>query len=343
VKTHVELFLSKQDLHTEVADTKVLLEQYKAAVDSNSLVSKTNINGIITYANDKFCEVSKYSRKELVGSPHNIARHPDVSPKIFEDMWSTIKSKKVWNGIVKNLAKDGTTYYVDATVMPITNSHGDVIEYISVRTDITQEVLLREEIISSQKEILHTLGELGEWRSQETGEHVQRVSLFSEVLAKAYGCDEKESDLLKMASPMHDIGKVIIPDAILLKPGKLTPDEFETMKNHTVYGWEIFNKSQHDLLKAAARISYEHHEKWDGTGYPRGLKGEDIHIFGRITAVADVFDALSHDRVYKKAWSVEETLEFIQKESGKAFDPKIVELLLENIEQILEIKKTYAG
>ena len=138
---------------------------------------------------------------------------------------------------------------------------------------------------------------------------------------------------------MHDIGKVIIPDKILLKPGKLTDEEFETMKQHTVYGFEIFNKSEHELLKTAALISHEHHEKWDGTGYPRGIQGLDIHIFGRISAVADVFDALSNDRVYKKAWSIEETLNHIKDQSGKAFEQKIVELLLENVEKILDIKK----
>lgn len=342
VKTHIELFAAREKLQTEVDDTKILLEQYKVAVDAGSLVSKTDLKGIITYVNKKFCEVSKYTREELIGSPHSISRHPDVSKNIFKDLWTTIKAKNIWTGTIKNRAKDDTAYYVESTVMPILNAQGDIVEYISIRTDISKEVQLREEIISSQKEILHTLGELGEWRSKETGEHVNRVSLFSEVLASAYGCQEEDVTLLKMASPMHDIGKVVIPDNILLKPGKLTEEEFEIMKNHTLYGWEIFHKSQHELLQAAALISHEHHEKWDGSGYPRGLKAEEIHIFGRITAVADVFDALSHDRAYKKAWSVEETLEYIQKESGKAFEPKIVDLLLQNIDKILEIKSLYA-
>ena len=341
VNTHVELFVSRKSLQKEVDDTKVLLKQYKVAVDAGSLVSKSDLKGSITYVNDKFCETSQYTRKELLGQNHNIIRHPDVAKSVFKNLWKTIQSKKIWTGIIQNRAKDGTTYYVESTVMPILDAENQIIEYISIRTDITREIKLREEIISSQKEILHTLGELGEWRSKETGEHVNRVSLFSEVLAKAYGCNEEDTQLLKMASPMHDIGKVVIPDNILLKPGKLTSEEFDIMKKHTIYGWEIFNKSQHELLQTAALISYEHHERWDGKGYPRGLHGENIHIFGRITAVADVFDALSHDRVYKEAWSIEETLEFIQKESGKAFEPKIVDLLLENIEKILEIKTQY--
>ena len=343
VKTHVDLFVAHKGLQVEVDDTKILLEQYKIAVDTSSLVSKTNPKGLITYVNDKFCEVSKYSREELLGKNHNLVRHPKVENSVFKDLWQTIQAKKTWKGTIKNLAKDGSTYIVEATVMPILNTNNEILEYISIRTDITKEIQLREEILSSQKETLHTLGELGEWRSKETGEHVNRVSLFSEVLATAYGCETINVQLLKMASPMHDIGKVVIPDSILLKPGKLTDEEFEIMKNHTTYGWDIFHKSKHELLQAAALIAYEHHEKWDGTGYPRGLKGKDIHIFGRITAVADVFDALSHDRIYKKAWSIEETLAFIKQESGKAFEPKIVDILFENIDKIIEIKTLHAG
>jgi|FLOH01.1.fsa_nt_gi PAS domain S-box-containing protein len=339
VQTHVELFLAKQVLQTEVDDTKVLLEQYKTAVDVGSLVSKADTRGYLTYVNDKFCEISKYPREELLGQNHNIVRSPDMSKQIFKELWKTIQNKQTWTGLIKNRAKDGSAYFVEATIMPILDSHGNILEYISIRTDMTQEVELREEIVSSQKEILHTLGELGEWRSQETGDHVNRVALFSEVLARAYGCTYEDIKLLKMASPMHDIGKVVIPDNILLKPAKLTDEEFQIMKNHTTYGWEIFHKSQHELLQTAALISHEHHEKWDGSGYPRGLKGLDIHIFGRITSVVDVFDALTSDRVYKKAWSIERTLEFIQEQSAKAFEPKLVELLLKHIDEIIKIKK----
>jgi len=256
-------------------------------------------------------------------------------------MWETITNKKIWSGLIKNVAKDGSYYYFEATIFPILNYNNDIVEYISIRTDITKEMELQNDIIATQEEVLHTLGELGEWRSKETGDHVNRVSLFSELLARAYGCDEEKIKLLKMASPMHDIGKVIIPDSILLKPAKLTEEEMKIMKNHTTFGWEIFNKSKHNLLQAAALISHQHHEKWDGTGYPNNLTGEDIHIFGRITAIADVFDALTNDRVYKKAWKIEKTLEFIKSQKGLAFEPKLVDLLFENIDEILKIKSKY--
>jgi len=341
VRTHVDLFLAKEELHREVDDTKLLLEQYKIAVDIGSLVSKTNLKGIITYVNDKFCETAKYTREELIGKNHNIVKSPDVSKSIFKNMWETIQNKQIWNGLVKNRAKDGSAYFVEATIIPILNSDNEIIEYISMRTDITKEVELREDIVATQREVLSTLGELGEWRSKETGDHVNRVALYSELLARKYGCNEDDVALLKMASPMHDIGKVIIPDNILLKPSKLTKEEFTTMQDHTVYGWEIFHKSKHPLLQTAALIAHEHHEKWDGSGYPRGLKGLDIHIFGRITAIADVFDALSHERVYKKAWEMERVLDFLKSESGKSFEPKLVDIFLENINEIIKIKHIY--
>lgn len=338
VKTHVNLFTAEESLRGEVDDTKLLLEQYKLAVDIGSLVSKTDSKGIITYVNDKFCEISKYSQEELIGQSHSIVRSPDLSKSIFKNMWKTIQNKEIWNGLLKNRAKDGSSYFVDATIIPILNSDGEIFEYIAMRTDITKEIALREDIESTQREVLSTLGELGEWRSKETGDHVNRVALYSELLAKKYGCNEEDVKLLKMASPMHDIGKVIIPDEILLKPAKLTDEEFTIMKNHTTYGWEIFHKSNHALLQAAALIAHEHHEKWDGSGYPQGLKGLDIHTFGRITAIADVFDALSHERVYKKAWEMEKVLEFLQVESGKSFEPKLVDIFLDNINEIIKIK-----
>ena len=341
VKTHVDLFNAKEKLLQEVNETRTLLEQYKFAVDASSSVSKADLDGNITYVNDKFCELSKYQREELIGKNHRMFRSPDVGDEVYQDMWGTITSKQTWNGLVKNIAKDGSNYYFEATIIPIVNYNNDIVEYISIRTDITKEMELQNDIVATQEEVLHTLGELGEWRSKETGDHVNRVSLFSELLARAYLCADEDIALLKMASPMHDIGKVIIPDAILLKPGKLTEEEFEIMKNHSTFGWEIFNKSKHKLLQAAALISYQHHEKWDGTGYPRGLSAENIHIFGRITAIADVFDALTNDRVYKKAWGIEESLEYIKSQKGTAFEPKLVDLLIENIDEILKIKNKY--
>jgi putative two-component system response regulator len=197
---------------------------------------------------------------------------------------------------------------------------------------------LNEELEATQREIVFTMGSIGEQRSKETGNHVKRVALYSEVLAMHYGLDNKEVQLLKEASPMHDIGKIGIPDEILNKPGKFTPEEFEKMKKHSLLGHEMLKHSQRPLLKTAAIISLEHHEKYDGSGYPRGLKGEDIHVYGRITAIADVFDALGSERVYKKAWEDEKIFEMLKQESGKHFDPKLVKIFFENLDEFLRIR-----
>jgi response regulator RpfG family c-di-GMP phosphodiesterase len=194
-------------------------------------------------------------------------------------------------------------------------------------------LLLNYEIIDTQKEIIEKLGEVVEKRFKEASKHVHRVAEFSYTLAIDYGLSESEAQLLKMASPMHDVGKIGIPDSILLKEDRLTEDEFKIMKTHSAIGYKILKNSKRDVLKAAAIVAFEHHEKYDGTGYPKRKAGDDIHIFGRITAVADVFDALYHKRCYKEAWPLDDILELFKKERSKHFDPKLVDILFKNIEK----------
>lgn len=462
----------------EIENLQQLLSQYKDAVDAGSIVSKTDTKGIITYANDAFCNVSGYTEEELIGQPHSIVRHPEMPALAFQTMWETIKNKQIWKGVIKNLGKNGKSYWVDATIIPILDDKGDIVEFIGVRHDITEleeyrqlledqldvsirsiskkinevkqiekainsgtaysrttkegifihandnfcnllgyspdelinkeydvvarfeegqkeriremiqsknemndtirfitkegsprfldstfvsildvndnilEVMgihhditdiitLNQEIEATQKEVLETMGAISETRSKETGDHVKRVAEYSYVLTLKYGLVHKEAELLKMASPMHDIGKVGIPDAILNKPGALTSDEFELIKGHTSVGYEMLKNSRRPTLRAAATVAHEHHERWDGKGYPRGLTGEEIHIYGRITAVADVFDALGHDRVYKEAWPLERILKLFQDEKGKQFDPTLVDLFMENLDEILAIKEHF--
>ncbi|MFC6041092.1 HD domain-containing phosphohydrolase [Paenisporosarcina macmurdoensis] len=201
--------------------------------------------------------------------------------------------------------------------------------------------ILRNELIETQREMIETMGEIGESRSQETGHHVKRVAKYSYELAKLAGLSESQCRLLKLASPMHDIGKVAIPDTILLKPGPLSKEEFDLMKTHTSIGYHVFKHSSRQLLRTAAIIAHEHHEKWDGTGYPNGLKEQEIHIFGRITAIADVFDALSSERVYKKAWSMEDIMTFLLEQRGKHFDPSLIDLFYQNIDTFIDIRLKY--
>lgn len=199
---------------------------------------------------------------------------------------------------------------------------------------------LNQEIINTQSELIFTLGEICETRSHETGLHVKRVAEYSFLLAELCGC--KDAELIRQASPMHDIGKVAIPDYILNKPGKLTADEWEIMKTHSRLGYDMLSVSQRPLLQMAATIAHEHHEKWDGSGYPRGLKGSDIHIAGRISAVADVFDALGSERCYKQGWVLDKILAHFEQEKAKHFDPLLVELLFKHLDQFIAIRDKYS-
>ena len=206
-----------------------------------------------------------------------------------------------------------------------------------------ENVLLYQEIEGTQKEIIYTLGELAEMRSLETGNHVRRVAEYSRLLAEKHGLSQREVEVIRLASSMHDVGKVAIPDAILNKPGPLSAAEFEVMKTHTIRAQEIMGLSDREIIKTAIIIALQHHEKFDGTGYPKGLQGEDIHISARITALADVFDALGNDRSYRQAWEMEAILDLIRVERGTHFDPVLVDLFFENIDTILEIRKTLDG
>jgi len=204
----------------------------------------------------------------------------------------------------------------------------------------TLEARVRErtsELEAAQREILARLALAAEYRDDSTGQHTRRVGQVSAVLAQALGLPPYLVDLIRQAAPLHDVGKIGIPDPILLKPGKLTAAEFEQMKQHTAMGGHILGNSRYPLLYLAEEIAYTHHERWDGAGYPLGLSGEGIPIAGRIVAVADTFDALTHERPYKAAWSVDEALAEIERQSGRQFDPAVVAQLRQNLPQILAI------
>ncbi|WP_334018355.1 response regulator [Alteromonas sp. S015] len=199
-----------------------------------------------------------------------------------------------------------------------------------------------DELLESRLQVVQRLGRAAEYKDNETGMHVMRMSHYSRELALAYGLTDKQAEILLHAAPMHDIGKIGIADSIMLKPGKLTDEEFATMKKHPEIGAEIIGDCGDSLLlKVAKSVSLTHHEKWDGTGYPKGLVGEEIPIEGRICAIADVFDALTSKRPYKDAWSIEKTVDFLQNQKGKHFEPKLVDLMIEIMPKILDIKATF--
>jgi PAS domain S-box-containing protein len=319
-----------------------LSKLYENAIEQTNIILRADKNRVITYANDQFYKISGLTKKELVGKPYNyLKRANNMEESYIENMWNHIAKGNIWKGQISNTFKDGKIYHFLATIVPIINTHGDILEYISIRKDITDIIELHKEIEETQREIIYKMGEIGESRSNETGNHVKRVAEYSKLLAKLYGLDEKECDILFIASPMHDIGKVGIPDSILNKPGKLTDDEWKIMKKHSIIGYNILKNSKREILKAAAIVARDHHEKWDGSGYPRNLKNEEIHIYGRITALADVFDALGSDRCYKKAWKDEDIFPLLKEGKSKHFDPKLVDLFFENIDKFKEIRDRY--
>jgi putative two-component system response regulator len=213
-------------------------------------------------------------------------------------------------------------------------------DMVEARTRALQDA--DQKLRESRLQVVRRLGRAAEYRDNETGLHIIRMSKIAALLGQAAGMDEESANLLLNASPMHDIGKIGIPDHILLKPGRFEPEEWEIMKTHAQIGADILAEDDSDLLRMAREIALTHHEKWDGSGYPNGLQGEAIPLVGRITALADVFDALTSERPYKKAWSIDDAVALIKSESGKHFEPTLVEHFLQQLPGILEIRDEYA-
>jgi putative two-component system response regulator len=253
------------------------------------------------------------------------------------------------------LKKDKTTknipvIFVTALSDAIDEANGlnaGAVDYISkpispavVRARVKTHLSLvqADELKRTRLQVIQRLGRASEYKDNETGMHVMRMSHYSQVLARASGYSPQQAENLLHAAPMHDIGKIGIPDSIMLKPSRLTPEEFKIMQRHPEIGAEILGDPDSDLIRLAISVSLTHHEKWDGTGYPKGLVGDQIPIEGRIVALADVFDALTSKRPYKDAWSIESTMEYIHSQSGLHFDPKLVQLFEENLDEILNIK-----
>lgn len=213
-------------------------------------------------------------------------------------------------------------------------------EKVIERTSQLQEALVLAK--KTEYEISARLGKASEYRDMETGMHIKRMSHYSAKLAELYGMDKDEIELILYASPLHDIGKVAIPDQILLKPGRFTVEEFEIMKLHATLGGNMLETDgEYPILEAGRIIALQHHEKIDGTGYPRGLKGEEIHIYARIVSIADVFDALSSERVYKKAFSIDRTVEILREGAGTHFDSRLIDLFVNHLDEFLVIKEAF--
>lgn len=220
--------------------------------------------------------------------------------------------------------------------------HAAYIAQTRLNEELEKKVQARTHELTLATDILvEKLAMVGELRDNQTGRHVMRVGKYARLLAEGIGLPSEIAFMLEKAAPLHDMGKVGIPDRILLKEGPLDEDERREMDGHTEMGAKLLGEHQSLLVRMAASVALSHHEKWDGTGYPKQLSGESIPVEGRITAIADVFDALTSKRSYKEAWAIEDAIAHIKKSSGTHFDPSLVKVFEEKLDEIIEIRKTY--
>lgn len=277
----------------------------------------------------------------------NVVTNNKLPAEVTEKIVSVAQQKSSYYGedcfigyFTTHKGSENFLYVSKGTRLELTDHQ--LLSYFSHNIAIAYEnISLRELMRDSQRELSYILGEAVEQRSKETGSHVKRVANYSYLLAIHSGLAEYDAEVIKLASPLHDLGKIAIPDNILNKPGKHDADEWAIMQQHAELGYQILHRSSNEILQMGAIIARQHHEKWNGKGYPQGLSGEDIHIAGRITALADVFDALGSDRCYKKAWPLEQIIELIRNERGQHFDPALADILLNNLDAFIAIRDAY--
>jgi len=235
---------------------------------------------------------------------------------------------------------DETKGFAVGAVDYITKPVSPAVVRARVKTHLS--LVRADELKQTRLQVIQRLGRAAEYKDNETGLHVMRMSHYAQVLAQGYGLSAQQAEDLLHAAPMHDIGKIGIADSILLKPGKLTAEEYQQMQQHPLIGAEIIGDCDSDLLRMAKVVALYHHEKWDGSGYPHGLVGEAIPLEARIVAVSDVFDALTSARPYKAAWGIEDTLQYMRAQKGLHFEPRLVDLLEQHLPEILAIRQRWA-
>lgn len=330
----------------EIKSTKLFAKGVLHQLTSLFGTSKNSVyvpgNGIVAAQNEKntleiLAATGKY--EHLIGKDG----WKVLKPGIIETMERVVEEKKPVNiqssysGCFQSLNGTPKMFYIE-NVRQMDEAGRHLIDIFCRNVSIAfDNIELNQEIEDTQKEIVCRIGEAVEVRSEEIGNHLKRVVAYTEILARKIGIGPEETEIIKLASPLHDIGKIGIPDAVLNKPGKLDPGEWEVMKNHSKIGYEFLKNSGRRILGSGAIIANEHHEKWDGSGYPNNLRGEDIHIYGRIVAIADAFDVLGSARVYKEAWPLEKVLALFREERGRQFDPNLVDILFDHLSEFVSI------
>lgn len=327
-------------LQGELANNYLYISEYRALLNKSTAVVRIK-NGNIGYINKSCEKMFGYSEKEIIGkSIFFVIDDTARMHKAANIMWRRLVNNGYAKAQLMCSHKNGSRINVQAYFM-IVKLTSKTTEIVGILNDVTEIYNIQKELVNIQKDVIFAMGAVSEGRSKETRNHVKRVSEYSYLLAKLYGLGDNKSNLIRIASPMHDIGKIAIPDSILHKQGKLTKDEYDIMKTHAMKGYEMLNFSKREVIQVAAQISLTHHEWWNGEGYPYNISGYDIPLFGRITAIADVFDALSNDRCYKKAWPIDEVVDYIIEHKGKQFEPYLVDLFINNLDDFLRIKSLF--
>lgn len=338
--------LRTADLKKDLDQQKHFLAEYERALDVGSSLCVIGNDGLIQSVNQNLCNSLQCQAKDLVGQSYCdlISRKKaDQEARNFQQrILDRIQRQGHSAELLKLQYRDGPEKTFSSVIVGIKNLQGDTHCYLALSQDISESIKLNDDILETQKEFIYLMGEVVENRSHETGKHLKRVAEISRFLAEKLGMGDEFSEMLKITSPMHDIGKIGISDAILHKPGRLTKNEFEVMKTHSQLGFDILKSMDKPLIQMAARIAHEHHEYFDGSGYPDGLAGKDISIEGRIVALVDVFDALGSKRIYKEPWSDDTILAYIQSKKGRQFDPQLVNLMTEHYEEIIAIRNQFS-
>jgi PAS domain S-box-containing protein len=305
------------------------------------MVVITDLNSVIQYANPAFYEGIGYSREEVLGKKPSMIRSQFTTQETYREMWETIHSGGWWRGEIINLKKSGELWYSYLSISQIRDANNIPIAYVGISRDITEMKKIQFRLKEASMEAIFMLSTACEAKDDVTGSHIIRVQHFSEAIALRLGLNPEEAEEIGYSSMMHDVGKLHVPDAILKKAGPLSDEEWKDMTRHTLDGLTILLDKP--FYQVARDITANHHEKWDGTGYPNGKKREEIPLSARIVSVADVFDALTTERPYKKAWDEEQALLEVISLRGSAFDPLVVDAFLVLYEEgeIRKIRNRY--
>lgn len=327
---------------TERAAAERLATQQEARLDAffnhaPAVLYWRDLDGVYVNVNDEFAAQVGKPREEVLGLTVYELFPEEVADSFMKTDREVIEARERLTTELKVPTPEGERIY-RSVLFPLFDEADRPYGVAGISTDVTDLIRARDERELAQRETIARLARAVEYKDEDTGEHIERMSAYCELLARRLDFPAERCELIRLASPMHDAGKIAVPDEILLKPGRLTPEERKEMERHTEVGYDLLTGSSYELLDLAASIALTHHERFDGTGYPRGLRGWEIPVEGRLAAVADVFDALSSDRVYRPAMPIDECLEIMRAGRESHFDPEVLDVFLENLDTVLEIR-----